>query len=88
MIPRVSGTAQAVEKGFPGREILYMMFSVTFSFHVVCSNLPGINLPIYVNHIEASQRSYDFNDNLENNFSLYSFNKLIIFSRMYHVVRK
>ena len=24
----------------------YMMFSVTFSFHVVCSNLPGINLRI------------------------------------------
>ena len=66
----------------------HTMFSVTFSFHVVCSNLPGINLPIYVNHIEASQSSYDLNDNLENNFSLYSFNKLIIFSRMYHVVRK
>lgn len=46
----------------------YMMFSVTFSFHVVCSNLPGINLPIYVNHIEALQRSYDLNDNLKNNF--------------------
>ena len=56
----------------------YMMFSTTFSFQVVCSNLPGINLPIYVNHIEAPQRSYDLNDNLKNNFSLYSFDKLII----------
>lgn len=43
----------------------YTMFSVTFSFHVVCSNLPGINLTIYVNHIEAPQRSYDLNDNLK-----------------------
>ena len=29
MIPRVSATAQGVGKGFPGREILYMMFNVT-----------------------------------------------------------
>lgn len=29
MIPRVSATAQAVGKGFPGREILYVMFTVT-----------------------------------------------------------
>ena len=64
----------------------YLILSVTFSFQVVCSNLPCINLSIYVNHIETSQRSCDLNVNLKNNFSLYSFDKLFIFSRMYHVL--